>query len=324
MAPTPERKVMRLSPDSELIRQTQRMLKHRHVRHLATEFGCQWLHVYQFDPLHEKSEELFPEFTELRRDMYEEVIQFLTNLFQNDGSLLSLLNADHVFVNERLAEFYGVPWQATNSNDKTWHRVDGVGDYQRGGILALAAPLAKQSGATRTNPILRGNWLSEVLLGEKLPRPPQNVPELSNNVPEGLTERELIEKHSSEAVCAKCHQRIDPYGFALENFDAIGRWRETDSSGLAIDSRTTLPDGTAIEGISGLRDYLLDNRRDVFIRHFCRKLLGYAVGREVQLSDQPLIDDIMSQLAKNDYRFSVAVEMIVSSDQFRKIRGKDH
>jgi hypothetical protein len=304
-------------PD-ELLRQTRRLLKDARVRRLATEFVCQWLHIHEFDPREKKSEKYFPEFEELRGDMYEESILFFTDLFQRDGSLLSLLDADHTFVNEQLAKFYGIP----SVNGKAWRRVDGIQQHGRGGILGFATTLAKQSGATRTSPILRGNWVSEVLLGEKLPRPPKNVPQLADTVPAGLTERQLIERHSSDMACAKCHARIDPFGFALENFDAIGRRREKNAGGLVIDSRTTLPDGTRIEGLSGLRDYLLKKRRDDFIRQFCRKFLGYAIGRQLQLSDEPLLDEIMIRLANNDYRFSVAVETIVSSKQFRMIRGK--
>jgi hypothetical protein len=301
-----------------LVRQTRRLLKDARVRRLATEFACQWLHIHDFNPLEEKSEKHFPEFANLRGDMYEEAILFFTDLFQHDGSLLSLLDADHTFVNERLAKFYGIP----GVKGKAWRRVDRIQQHGRGGILGLATTLAKQSGATRTSPILRGNWVSEVLLGEKLPRPPKNVLQLADSVPEGLTERQLIERHSSDVACAKCHARIDPFGFALENFDAIGRRREKNAGGLMIDSRTTLPDGTRIEGLSGLRDYLLEKRRDAFLRQFCRKFLGYAIGRELQLSDEPLLDELMNRLARNDYRFSVAVETIVLSKQFRMIRMK--
>ena len=205
---------------------------------------------------------------------------------------------------------------------EAWRRVKGIQNHGRGGILAMATTLAKQSGATRTSPILRGNWISEVLLGEKLPKPPKNVPQLADAAPEGLTERQLIERHSSDTACAKCHSRIDPFGFALESFDTIGRSREKNAAGLAIDSRTTLPDGSKIEGLSGLRNYLLEKRRGEFLSQFCRKLLGYALGRELQLSDQPLIDEMLVHLEKNDYRFSVAVETIVLSDQFQKIRAR--
>ena len=160
-----------------------------------------------------------------------------------------------------------------------------------------------------------------MLLGEKLPRPPKNVPQLDDEVPKGLTERQLIERHSKDPACAKCHSRIDPFGFALEHFDAIGRHRQKSGEGMAIDTKTTLPDGTQIDGLAGLRDYLLERRRDQFLRQFCRKLLGYSLGRELQLSDRPLVDEMLRRLAKTGFRFSVAVETIVLSQQFRMIRA---
>ncbi|MGY8690374.1 MAG: DUF1588 domain-containing protein, partial [Verrucomicrobiales bacterium] len=166
--------------------------------------------------------------------------------------------------------------------------------------------------------ILRGNWVSETLLGERLPKPPNDVPPLPETLPEGLSERELIARHSSDPACAKCHARIDPLGFALESFDAVGRFRES------MDTRTVLQNGTALEGIAGLRNYLLGGRRETFVRHFCRKLLGFSLARGVRLSDEPLLDDMITQLAANDYRFTVAVECIVRSRQFREIRGQNH
>ena len=306
--------------DAETLRhQTHRMLREPRVRRLAIEFGCQWLQVRDFDQIDEKSERYFPTFATVRGAMYEESILYFTDFFQHDRSVLSMLEADYTFLNEQLARHYGI---AGVTGDH-WRRVDGVGKYSRGGILSLATVLSKQSGTSRTSPILRGNWVSETLLGERLPRPPKNVPQLPESVPDNLTERQLIEKHSSDAACRKCHARIDPYGFALEHFDAIGRFRQQDASGHTIDTETTLPDGTSIDGADGLRDYLLNVRRETFIRHFCRKLLGYALGRAVQLSDEPLLDKIMGDLVANDYRLSTAVEAIVLSDQFRRIRGRD-
>ena len=309
----------KLHEPQSLLEQTRRMLKESRVRRLATEFGCQWLHIHEFPITETKSVQLFPEFAELKEDMYEESILFLTHVFQDDASLLHLLDADYTFVNQRLADFYGLSKVAGD----LWQRVEGVRALGRGGILAQATTLAKQSGASRTSPILRGNWVSEVLLGEKLPRPPKDVPPLSDTVPEGLTERQLIERHSSDAACAKCHRRVDPIGFALEGFDAIGRRRERNQAGVPIDTQTTLADGHAIDGLDGLRDYLLNQRRDVIIGQFCRKLLGYALGREVQLSDSPLLEDMRRQLAQNDYRASVAVELVVMSPQFTRKRASE-
>ena len=152
-----------------------------------------------------------------------------------------------------------------------------------------------------------------------MPRPPANVPQLPENVPTGLTARQLIEQHSSDPACAKCHARIDPYGFALEQYDAIGRVRP-----VAVYTTTTLFNGPKIDGIDGLRDYLANQRRDDIVRQFCRKLLGYALGREIQLSDEPLLDDMLKTLKTHDYRFHIAVESIVTSKQFREIRGRNH
>ncbi|MEX2113726.1 MAG: DUF1592 domain-containing protein [Pirellulales bacterium] len=308
------------SPDV-LVAQSRRMLADSRIRRLATEFAAQWLHIYEFDTLDEKSETHFPEFVELRGAMYEEPIRFFTDLFQRDASVLGVLNADHAFVNESLAAFYGMPGVA----GAEWRRVDGMGQYGRGGILGMAATLAKHSGASRTSPTLRGNWVSEVLLGEKLPKPPKDVPTLpeDESAIKDLTVRQLVEKHASDARCAGCHVKVDPLGFALEAYDTIGRHREKDLADRPIDTHTKLADGTELEGMPGLRGYLLNQRRDAFLDQFCRKLLGFALGRGVQLSDQPLIAEMRQQLEAQQYRFSAAVETIVRSRQFREIRGRD-
>jgi hypothetical protein len=309
----------RLHEHQALLAQTRRMLHDKKSRRLAEEFGTQWLHVHGFAEHDEKSEEVFPTFAALRGAMEEETILFLADFLQNDRSILSLLDADHTFLNEDLAKHYSI----AGVDGPQWRRVDGVRQHGRGGILGLASTLATQAGASRTSPILRGNWLSEVILGEKLPKPPKNVPLLAETVPEGLTERQLIARHSSDSACAKCHMRIDPFGFALEKYDAIGRFRTQDAAGLPIDAATKLMDGTPIDGPDGLRSYLLNDRRDTFERQFCRKLLGYALGRAVQLSDEPLLDEIQTKLAANGHRVHVAIEAIVSSPQFRDIRGAD-
>ena len=310
----------KLQEPEVLAGQARRMLRDPRMRRLATEFSTQWLHIYEFDVVEEKSDRYFPEFADLRGDMYEESIRFFTDLFQR-GSLLDLLDADHTFVNQRMADFYGFK----GVEGPTWQRVDGVRRYGRGGILGLATTLAKQSGASRTSPILRGNWVSEVLLGEKLPLPPQEVPELPDDETDtdGLTVRQLVARHTRDPQCASCHQRIDPFGFALESYDAIGRSRQRDMAGRPIDTTTQLPDGTEIRGLAGLRDYLLGQRRQAVFGQFTRKLLGYALGREVQLSDQPLLSEIAQHLAPNNYRFSEVVESIVLSRQFREIRGQE-
>jgi hypothetical protein len=329
----------RLHEPDVLVAQAKRMLKDDRVRALSTEFACQWLGIRNFDAHSEKSEQVFPTFNALRGDMYEESVRFFVDLYQRDGSVLELLDADHAWINEAMAKHYGIPWESSRqtpsavSGDGTrsvpatltspdWRRVDGIKQHGRGGILAMATTLAQQSGASRTSPILRGNWVSEVLLGERLPRPPKNVPQLPESESDGnLTVRQLVEKHRSVAACAHCHDRIDPFGFSLEGFDAIGRRRDKDLAGRTIDVNVELKNGTKFSGAAGLRTYLLETRRDDFVRHFCRKLLGYALARGVQLSDEPLLDDMLTQLKANDYRFSAAVETILRSQQFRYQRG---
>lgn len=302
--------------------QARRMLKDPKVRRMAIEFACAWLHVYDFDELGEKSELTFPEFQRLRGAMYEETIRFFTGLFTEDRSVLEILDSDHTFVNEDLARHYGL--EDVKFEDGEWRRVDGVKAFGRGGILGHATILAKHSGASRTSPILRGNWLSEVLLGEPLPRPPPNVPTLpEDEAALTLTMRELTERHSSDPLCAGCHRRIDPYGFALEAFDAIGRFRRRDAAGREIDTRSLLMDGTEVDGLEGLRAYLLTRRRDQFLEQFCRKLLGYALGRGVLLSDRPLIREMRHALESGGFRVSRAIDTIVRSPQFREIRGRD-
>lgn len=317
-----------------LVSQTRRMLGNSRTRRLAIEFACQWLHIHDFDHLDEKSERHFPTFIALRGAMYEESIQFFTHLFQENGSVLDILDADYTYVNDELAQVYGLPAGQKLPPDATsgkspvaaeWRRVDGVKQFGRGGILGQATTLATQSGASRTSPILRGNWISEVLLGERLPRPPKDVPRLPEDetATEGLTVRQLVEKHSSDPKCAVCHQRIDAFGFSLEGFDAIGRRREKDLADRPIETRVKAMDGAEFDGLDGLRKYLLSVRREAFVRQFRKKLLGYSLGRAVQLSDEPLLAEMRAQLAATNYQFGAAVEAIVRSKQFREIRGRD-
>lgn len=298
-----------LSQPETLRTEIRRMLADARTRRLAAEFGCQWLHIRDIATLSEKSERHFPTFANLRSSMLEEAVLFLTHSIQTNAPISSLLTANHTFVDAPLAAHYGIPIKGNE-----WQRVDELKTHGRGGILTLAATLSKQSGASRTSPILRGNWVSEVLLGERLPRPPKDVPSLPEEAPEGLTERQLIERHSSDERCSGCHRRIDPIGFALEGFDPIGSARKRDTN-------TTLADGTAINGIDGLRTYLAETRRDDFLRQFSRKLLGYALGRSIQLSDKPFLDQILSRKSP---RIADVIEEIVLSPQFRNIRGSDY
>jgi hypothetical protein len=318
----------RLRQPDVLAAHARRMLRDPRVRRFAIEFACAWLHIYDFDELDEKSDRHFPTFTRLRGAMFEETIRFFTDLFQTDESVLNILDADYTFLNTDLARHYDIDLATHNAETVRemdgWFRVQGVKQFGRGGILAQATTLAKQSGASRTSPILRGNWLTEVLLGEKLPRPPKDVPPLPDDeAAESVSVRELTERHSSDPKCYGCHRRIDPYGYSLEAYDAIGRLRTEDTAGRPINAKTMVMDGSEIDGLEGLRQYLLTTRRDAFLKQFCRKLLGYSLGREVMLSDLPLINVMRAQLTDHDYRIGAAMEAIVRSRQFREIRGRE-
>jgi hypothetical protein len=191
--------------------------------------------------------------------------------------------------------------------------------HGRGGVFSLGAVLTQHSGASRTSPVLRGNWVAEILLGDKLPKPPANVPQLPEDEGgEGLSVREMTLRHTRVPECASCHVRIDPFGFALEGYDAIGRRREKDGSGKAVDARVELRDGTRFEGADGLRSYLAGRRKDVR-RTFLRKFVGYALGRSVSLSDEPLIES----LNRDGLTSAEAVRGIVLSPQFRRHRALD-
>ena len=256
----------------------------------------------------------------VRQTMYEESILFFQDLFQADRPLWQLIDADHTFLNETLAKYYGIP----GIEGDEFRYVEGVKTYRRGGMLGWASVLAKHSGASRTSPVLRGNWIAETVLGQRLPRPPPDVPKLPEDETAGeLTIRQLVEKHTELQQCAVCHERIDPLGFALEQYDTIGRWREKDLGGRLIDAKAALKDGTRFEGIDGLRQYLLTQRKDDFLQQFCRKLLGYALGRGVILSDRQLLEEMIVTLNENDAPASAAILAIVASKQFQTIRGSE-
>ena len=301
--------------------QVQRMLKDDRTRALAVEFGAQWLHVRGFDAHNEKNEKLFPTFdAALKRAMDEETILFFQDLFQQGRSSAHILDADATYLNETLAKHYGIP----GVTGPQFRRVEKIRQYGRGGILGLASVQTHESGASRTSPTLRGNWVSETLLGEKLPKPPPDVPKISEEEAGAkLTVRQQVEMHSKAPQCAVCHVRIDPFGFALEKYDPIGRLRTKDLGGLAVDAKAKLKDGTEFEGIDGLRQYLLTKKKDVIVRLFCKKLLGYALGRQVGLSDTALLDAMVIELNKTDGSISAAVQTIVRSPQFRMVRGAD-
>jgi hypothetical protein len=298
------------------------MLSDPRARALAIEFAGQWLQFRAFDQYEGKSESRFPEFTaDLRSAMGQEAADFIMEIIRNDRSVLDILQADYTFLNDELAAHYKIP----NVEGSSFRLVEGVSQFGRGGIVAMGSVLTKQSGALRTSPVLRGTWVVETLLGREIPNPPDDVPQLASDEvdKDRLTMRQRLERHRSDAACATCHAKIDPYGFALEAYDPIGRLRDEDLLGNSIDAHAEQKNGKSFEGLRGLQTYLLENQ-DEFIKQFCQKLLGYALGRAVELSDEPLLADMQMQLAQNGYRFSAAVMPIVKSRQFRRHRSRNH
>jgi hypothetical protein len=325
-ASTPDGELLRVAAEGKLhdpavlMAQVDRMLKDPKIRGLATEFATQWLHVRNLRQNREKNEKLFPTFDDgLREALFEETILVFQDFFQNGRPARDLIDADYTWLNERLAAHYGI----SGVRGAEWRRVEGVKKHGRGGVLTLGSVLTQESGASRTSPVLRGNWLVETLLGEKLPKPPANVPRLpeDENAGEG-TVREMVARHTRVPECATCHVRIDPFGFALEKYDPIGRFRSKDLAGRPVDVSVELKDGTRFEGVEGLRAWLLEKRRKDVARTFSQKLLGYALGRAVTLTDQTLIDEMVAGLEREG-PLSDTLRAVVGSRQFLFHRALD-
>ena len=302
----------RLRDPAELARQVGRMLTDPRAAGLVENFAGQWLYLRNLGNTH-PDPPTFPDFDDnLRRSLQRETELFFESIMHEDRSVLDLLTADYTFVNERLARHYGM----RGIYGDRFRRV-AVTDEARRGLLGHGSVLTVTSYATRTSPVLRGNWILENLLGAPPPPPPPDVPDLEDTgSAEGLSIRERLTQHRANPACATCHARMDPYGFGLENFDAIGRWRGTGADGQPIDASDVLPDGTAFDGPSELREAILQ-RSGTFVETFTRKLLTYAVGRGLEYFDAPAVRRIVTGARAEDYRFSSIVTGIVTSDAFR-------
>jgi mono/diheme cytochrome c family protein len=301
-----------LKDPAELERQVRRMLADSRAEAMVENFAGQWLYLRNLtgtrpDP------PTFPDFDDnLRTSLRRETELFFTSVMQENRSVIDLLTADYTFLNERLARHYGVP----SIYGDRFRRVQ-VTDPQRRGLLGHGSLLTVTSYATRTSPVLRGKWILENLLGAPPPPPPPNVPDLENTAAgEALSVRERLTRHRANPACAVCHSRMDPYGFGLENFDAVGRWRDSEGDGKPIDSSDTLPDGTRFKGPAELRAAIV-HRPEEFVKTFTRKLLTYAVGRGLEFSDEPIVRQIVRQAAPDQYRFSSIIAGIVTSEPFR-------
>jgi hypothetical protein len=292
-------------------RQVRRMLADPRAEALVENFAGQWLYLRNLTGTRPDPPS-FPDFDDnLRQSLRRETELFFTSIMQEDRSVVDLLTADYTFVNERLARHYAIP----GIYGDRFRRVPVTNDRRRG-LLGQGSVLTVTSYATRTSPVLRGKWVLENLLGAPPPPPPPNVPDLEDTPnTEGMSIRDRMVKHRANPGCASCHARMDPYGFALENFDAIGRWRTREADGKAIDASATLPDGTSFNGPTELRAAIL-RRPEEFVKTFTRKLLTYGVGRGLEASDEPIVRRIVSQ-ARDGYRFSSIVVGIATSEPFR-------
>lgn len=294
--------------------QIRRMLKDPKARALGERFAVQWLDLQRLGSEVTPDPEQFPEFSELSDSMKGEAVAYFNHLFRNDRSLLELIDSDYTLVNQELARHYGL--DASRASDGEFVRVTLETD-RRGGVMGMAAVHALTSYPLRTSPVLRGKWVLESFLGEKVDPPPPGVPELEESEEEihHLSLREQLERHRSDPECAACHDRMDPLGFSLENFDVLGRWREEDR-GFAIDAAGTLNSGETFRGLEGLKEILM-SRKEKVIGNIARKMTGYALGRELTKQDECVVEDAMKALKNHDYRASVLVETIALSKPFQ-------
>ena len=292
--------------------QVRRMLADGRAANLASNFAGQWLHLHNlasFTP----DLRLFPDFDDnLRQAMRRETELHFEAVLREDRSVLDLLDADHTFLNERLAKHYDVP----HIHGSQFRRVALPPDSKRGGLLRQGSVLTVTSYAIRTSPVIRGNWILGNLLGTPPPPPPANVPNLKENtVSDALPMRERLAEHRANAACAGCHSLMDPVGFSLENFDAIGRWRTVEGD-QPIDASGALPDGSNFTGVRGLEAALL-RRPELFVGALTERLLTFAIGRGVEPFDAPAVRAIVRDAQTNDHRFSSVILGIVDSAPFK-------
>jgi hypothetical protein len=309
-----------LNQPAGLERQARRMLADPKARRFATEFFGQWLGFYHFDEHKGVDTDRFPEFTaEVRESMYDEAISFFEHIVRKDRPVKEILFADYTFLNEPLAKFYGVKREMQGEEMRM---AGSAREFQRGGLLRMGAVLTATSAPLRTSPVKRGDWILRRVLGTPSPPPPADAGSIPADDKDfgGLTVKARLEMHKRNAVCANCHARIDPLGFALERYDSTGRWRDRYADGKPIEDAAALADNTEIAGVDGLLEYL--KSKDAQVRRtLAAKLLGYALGRTILVSDRPLLESMVE--AGGDAPFSTLVTKIVLSRQFRNRVAKE-
>jgi hypothetical protein len=300
-----------LSKPKVLNKQVRRMLADPRAHSMASNFADQWLYLRNLDSLTPDSR-LFVDFDDnLRQAFRRETELFFESVLREDRSVLELLKTDYTFLNERLAKHYGIP----GIQGSHFRKVALKPEWQRGGLLRHGSVLSVTSYATRTSPVIRGNWILGNLLGSPPPPPPPNLPPLKEKtISKTLSFRERLAEHRSNATCASCHDIMDPVGFALENFDAVGRWREYED-GRPVDAAGGFPDGSKFDGIDGLEQALL-KRPELFVGTMTEKLLTFALGRGIEPYDAPAVRKILREAQADDFRFSSVIIAVVNSVPF--------
>lgn len=302
----------KLNQPDILDQQVKRMLADPRSDSLVSNFADQWLYLRNLESAFPDMR-LFPDFDDnLRQAMRRETELFFASIVQEDRSVLDLLRSDYTFLNERLAKHYGIP----HIHGDRFRRVELTPETHRGGLLRHASILTVTSYATRTSPVIRGHWILKNLIGSPPPPPPDNVPALKDNtVLDSLPIRERLAQHRADPNCAGCHNLMDPVGFSLENFDAIGRWRTRDDE-HPVDALGGLPDGSQFSGVDGLEQGFL-RRPELFVGTLTEKLMTFALGRGVELHDSAAVRKIVREAQADDYRFSTLIQGIVSSTPFQ-------
>jgi hypothetical protein len=305
----------KLAQPATLAAQVRRMLLDPKAQALIENFGGQWLQVRKLESV-KPDRKRFPEFDEyLRFSMRRETEMFFASIVREDRSILEFIDGNYTFLNERLARFYNVP----DVQGAEFRKVEFKPDAHRGGLLGQASVLTISSYANRTSPVLRGKWVLENLVGAPPPPPPPDVPNLDEGkIGLSSSMRAQLEQHRQNPICASCHTRMDPLGFGLENFNAIGGWRTRDGQ-FPIDASGTLPDGKSFNGPQGL-EAILKAHPDAFAECLTRKLLIYALGRGLESDDDPAVKKIVKSVATENYRFSGLIQGIVKSEPFQKRR----
>lgn len=316
---TPDEELLRLAASGELrdrdvlVAQVQRMLADIRSRRFSEQFTRQWLGMQLLEFL-QVDRKVYPQFdSALKEAMKEEPISFFHEILQNNHSVLDFIHADYSIVNERLARHYGV----SGVRGSHFRRVQLEPQQRRGGLLTQAGLLAMNSDGNDSHPLKRGIWLLERLLNDPPPPPPPAVPEIDLADPEiaKLTLKERIENHRNQAACLSCHARIDPWGIAFENFDAVGSWR-TEIDGKPVDASSLLFNGQPLEGIDGLKRFLLENRQDQFVSALVHKMVMYALGRPLTFGDRSGIDQMTAELRQQGDGLATMVILIVTSELF--------